>query len=167
MFRSVRREDLFGSIVGSLLGQGNGEQDGTFSGAGSSQTAISCSDPRYRSVVWMELCPSRNLICSRPPPLFRHSFAQVRLRSWAPRLEIPICLADCSTTDHTAQSLRPLPAQQAQRPARGRPGQPASRSAPADGPTCRPRCGPLQPDHLAPFYRSGEPGTSSRAFLQD
>jgi hypothetical protein len=31
-------------------------------------TAMSCSDPRLRSVVWMEEWPSRNLICSRSPP---------------------------------------------------------------------------------------------------
>ncbi len=43
--------------------------------------AISCSEPRYRSVVWMDECPSRNLICSRSPPAFRQSFAQVRRRS--------------------------------------------------------------------------------------
>jgi len=29
--------------------------------------SMSCSDPRYRSVVWMEECPSRNLICSEIP----------------------------------------------------------------------------------------------------
>jgi hypothetical protein len=27
--------------------------------------AISCSDPRYRSVVCIDECPSKNLICSR------------------------------------------------------------------------------------------------------
>ncbi len=43
--------------------------------------AISCSDPRYRSVVWIEECPSRNLICSRSPPALRQSLAQVRRRS--------------------------------------------------------------------------------------
>jgi hypothetical protein len=29
---------------------------------------MSCSPPRYFSVVWMEECPSRNWICSRSPP---------------------------------------------------------------------------------------------------
>src|SRR3981189_2577924 len=67
--------------------------------------AISCSDPRYLSVVWIDECPSRNLICSRSPPFFLHNFAQVRRRSWAPKCSIPICFDDCSTTDHPAQSL--------------------------------------------------------------
>ena len=31
-------------------------------------------------MVWIEECPSRNLICSRSPPAFRQSFAQVRRR---------------------------------------------------------------------------------------
>jgi hypothetical protein len=43
--------------------------------------SISWSEPRYRSVVWIEEWPSRNLICSRSPPFFLHSFAQVRRRS--------------------------------------------------------------------------------------
>jgi hypothetical protein len=68
--------------------------------------SISCSEPRYRSVVWIEECPSRNLICSRSPPLFRHSLAQVLRRSWAPKRSIPIRFDDCSTTDQTAQALR-------------------------------------------------------------
>src|ERR1700720_4491587 len=54
----------------------------------------------------MELCPSKNLICSRSPPFLRQSLAQVRRRSWAPKCSIPICFDDCSTTDQTAQSLR-------------------------------------------------------------
>ena len=54
----------------------------------------------------LDICPSRNLICSRSPPFFLHSFAQVRRRSWAPKCSIPICLDDCSTTDQTAQSLK-------------------------------------------------------------
>src|SRR5258706_16419549 len=54
----------------------------------------------------MDECPSRNLICSRSPPFFLHSFAQVRRRSWALKCSIPICFDDCSTTDQTAQSLR-------------------------------------------------------------
>ncbi len=49
------------------------------------------------------------MICSRSPPLFLQSLAQVRRRSWAPNCSIPICLADCSTTDQTAQSLRLSP----------------------------------------------------------
>jgi hypothetical protein len=65
---------------------------------------MSCSEPRYRSVVWIDECPNRNLICSRSPPLFRHSLAQVRRRSWAPKCSIPICFDDCSTTDQMAQS---------------------------------------------------------------
>ncbi len=36
-------------------------------------TAISCSAPRYRSVVWIEECPSRNLICSISPSAFLQS----------------------------------------------------------------------------------------------
>src|SRR5260370_6340840 len=50
-------------------------------------------------------CRRRTLIFSRSPPLFRHSLAQVRRRSWAPKCSIPICFDDCSTTDQTAQSL--------------------------------------------------------------
>ena len=46
--------------------------------------AISCSEPRYLSVVCMDECPSKNLICSRSPPAFRQSLAQVRRRSCAP-----------------------------------------------------------------------------------
>ena len=67
---------------------------------------MSCLEPRYRSVVWIEEWPSRNLICSGSPPLFRQSFAQVRRRSWAPKRSIPIFFDDCSTTDQTAHSLR-------------------------------------------------------------
>ena len=40
---------------------------------------MSCSPPRYFSVVWMEECPSRNWICSRSPPDFRHSFAHAHM----------------------------------------------------------------------------------------
>src|SRR5208282_3484839 len=29
---------------------------------------MSCSPPRYLSVVWIEECPSKNWICSRSPP---------------------------------------------------------------------------------------------------
>ena len=71
--------------------------------------AISCSDPRQRSVVCMDECPSRNLICSRSPPLFLQSFAQDLRKSWAPKRSISISFADCSTTDHTAQSPRLWP----------------------------------------------------------
>src|SRR5258705_1896556 len=53
----------------------------------------------------MDECPSRNLICSRSAPLFLHSFAQVRRRSWAPKCSMPICFDDCSTIDQIAQSL--------------------------------------------------------------
>jgi hypothetical protein len=48
-------------------------------------TAISCSDSRYRSVVCSDECPSKNLICSKSPPFFLQSLAQVRRRSWAPK----------------------------------------------------------------------------------
>src|SRR5260370_17738592 len=61
---------------------------------------MSCSEPRYRSVVWIEEWPSRNFICSRSPPLLRQSLAQVRRRSWAPKCSIPICFDDCSTRGH-------------------------------------------------------------------
>jgi len=71
--------------------------------------AISCSEPRYRSVVWIEECPSRNLICSRSPPFLRQSLAQVRRRSWAPKRSMPICLPDRSTTDQIDQSVRVSP----------------------------------------------------------
>ena len=83
----------------------NSPQQVTSRDCRSLQPAISCSDPRYRSVIWIEECPSRNLICSRSPPLFLHSFAQVRLRSCAPKHSIPSCFADCSTTDQPAPSL--------------------------------------------------------------
>src|SRR5277367_4331635 len=72
-------------------------------------TEISCSAPRYRSVVCIDECPSKNLICSRSPPAFRQSLAQVRRRSWAPNRSTPISFADCSTTDQTAQSLKVSP----------------------------------------------------------
>jgi len=39
------------------------------------------------------------------PAVLRHSLAQVRRRSWAPKCSMPICLDDCSTIDQTAQSL--------------------------------------------------------------
>ena len=60
----------------------------------------------------MEEWPSRNLICSRSPPDFLQSLAQVRRRSWAPNRSIPISFADCS--DHgpnrpVAQALADLP----------------------------------------------------------
>ncbi len=32
-----------------------------------------CLQPRYRSVVWIETCPSRNWICSSSPPAEWHS----------------------------------------------------------------------------------------------
>src|SRR5579875_2206198 len=57
----------------------------------------------------MEECPSRNLICSRSPPAFRQSFAQVRRRSWAPKRSIPIWRADSVTMDQIAQSPRLAP----------------------------------------------------------
>src|SRR5258708_34074402 len=43
--------------------------------------SISCSDPRYRSVVWIEERPSKNFTFSRSPPLLRQSLAQVLRRS--------------------------------------------------------------------------------------
>jgi hypothetical protein len=66
--------------------------------------AIACSDPKYRSVVGIDECPSRNLICSKSPPFLRQSFAQVRRRPCAPKWSIPICFYDCSATDQIAQS---------------------------------------------------------------
>lgn len=56
-------------------------------------------------MVWIEECPSRNLICLRSPPALRQSLAQVRRRSCAPKRSMPICLADCSTPDQTTQLL--------------------------------------------------------------
>jgi hypothetical protein len=55
--------------------------------------------PKIAFGSWIEEWPSRNLICSRSPPFFRQSLAQVRRRSWAPKCSIPICFDDCSTID--------------------------------------------------------------------
>jgi hypothetical protein len=35
------------------------------------------------------------------PAVLRHSLAQVRRRSWAPKCSIPICFDECSTIDQT------------------------------------------------------------------
>jgi len=51
-------------------------------------------------------------ICHEPDDARRSSACRdpsLRRRSWAPKCSIPICLADCSTTDQTAQSLRLAP----------------------------------------------------------
>src|ERR1700734_1403218 len=64
-----------------------------------------CSDPRYRSVVRIDSCPSRNLICSNSPPFARHSFAAVRRRSCGASSPIPICAAYSRTSCHTARSV--------------------------------------------------------------
>jgi hypothetical protein len=49
--------------------------------------------------------PQEELDLLEIPPFLRHSLAQVRRRSWAPKCSIPICCDYCSTTDQTAQSL--------------------------------------------------------------
>jgi hypothetical protein len=49
--------------------------------------------------------PQQELDLLEIPAVFRHSLAQERRRSWAPKRSIPICCDDCSTTDQTAQSL--------------------------------------------------------------
>jgi len=57
-----------------------------------------CLQPRYRSVVWTETCPSRNWICSSSPPARWHRRAQLRRRSWGARFAIPARRAAPFTT---------------------------------------------------------------------
>ena len=77
--------------------------------------SISCSEPRYLSVVSTDLCPKRNWICSSSPPAAWHSRAQVRRRSCGANLSIPARLARCRTIHQTNFSLtfdpQTLPAQ--------------------------------------------------------
>jgi hypothetical protein len=53
-------------------------------------------------MVWIEEGPSRNFIYSWSPPVFLHSLAQVRRKSWAPKCSIAIYFDDSSTIDQTA-----------------------------------------------------------------
>ena len=68
-----------------------------------------CLQPRYRSVVCIETCPSRNWICSSSPPAAWQSRAQVLRRSWGASLSIPALAAYSRTTCHMAFSVRRSP----------------------------------------------------------
>ena len=60
-----------------------------------------CLLPMYRSVVWTEVWPSRNPICSSSPLQSWQSRAQVRRRAWGARLGMPACSAHRLTAYQT------------------------------------------------------------------
>ena len=68
-----------------------------------------CLQPRYRSVVSTEECPSRNWICSSSPPELWQSRAHVRRRSCGATCSISPVLHRLLTTCQTTFSLIPSP----------------------------------------------------------
>ena len=68
-----------------------------------------CLQPRYRSVVSTETCPSKNWICSSSPPAAWHKRAHVRRQSWGDISGIPTFAEVSFTTCQITFSVMPSP----------------------------------------------------------